>query len=84
MPGWLWAVIAVVLGVLIYLSLRRRGGRGRHRGDPAIEYFPDEDQSSEGDVDGESPVDGEGHVELEGHVDPGAEAVARLFEHLAA
>ena len=63
MPGWLWVVIAVVLGLLIYLSLRRRGGTGRNRGAPAIEYLPDEDRSREG------PVDSEGHVELEGHVD---------------
>ena len=59
MPGWLWVVIAVVLGLLIYLSLRRRGGTGRNRGAPAIEYLPDEDRSREG------PVDSEGHVERE-------------------
>lgn len=75
MPGWLWAVIAVVLGVLIYLSLRRRGGGGRRRGDPAIEYFPDEHRSRdelvdrEGHVELEGHVDREGHVELEGHVE---------------
>jgi hypothetical protein len=41
MPGWLWIVIAVVLGVVIYLLLRGRGRGGRHR-TPAIEYHPAE------------------------------------------
>ena len=76
MPGWLWVVIAAVLGLLIYLSLRRRGGAGWHREAPAIEYLPDEDRSREGHVDPEGHVeleghvDREGHVELEGHVEP--------------
>jgi hypothetical protein len=65
----LWVVIAAVLGLLIYLSLRRRGGAGRHREAPAIEYLPDEDASREGHVDPVGQVDPEGHVELEGHVD---------------
>jgi hypothetical protein len=75
MPGWLWAVIAIVLGILIYLLLRRRGGRGRHRGIPAIEYLPEEHLAHEGPVDGADHVelaghvDHEGHVELEGHVE---------------
>lgn len=63
MPSWLWAVIAVVLGILIYLSLRRRGGGGRHREAPAIEYLPEDDQFGDG------LVDQGGHLELEGHVD---------------
>jgi len=41
MPGWLWIVIAVVLGVVIYLLLRGRGRGGRHRA-PAIEYHSPE------------------------------------------
>ena len=41
MPGWLWIVVAVVLGVVIYLLLRGRGRGGRHRA-PAIEYDPPE------------------------------------------
>ena len=39
MPGWLWVVIAVALGIVIYLLLRSRGGSGRHRS-PAVEYAP--------------------------------------------
>ena len=39
MPGWLWVVIAVALGIVIYLLLRSRGGSGRHRA-PAVEYVP--------------------------------------------
>ena len=31
MAGWLWVVAAVVLGVVIFLLLRSRGGTGRHR-----------------------------------------------------
>ena len=69
MPGWLWVVIAVVLALLIYLSLRRRGGAGRHREAPAIEYLPDEDRSGEGQVDPEGHVELEGHVDREGHVE---------------
>jgi hypothetical protein len=69
MPGWLWAVIAVVLGNLSYLSLRRRGGGGRRRGAPAIEYFADEHPSGEGHVDSEGHVELEGHVDREGHVE---------------
>jgi hypothetical protein len=69
MPGWLWVVIAVVLALLIYLSLRRRGGAGRHREAPAIEYLPDEVRSGEGHVDPEGHVELEGHVDREGHVE---------------
>ena len=39
MAGWLWVVAAVVLGVVIFLLLRSRGGSGRHRA-PAVEYVP--------------------------------------------
>jgi hypothetical protein len=39
MPGWLWVVIAIALGIVIYLLLRSRGGSGRHRA-PAVEYVP--------------------------------------------
>jgi hypothetical protein len=35
----LWVVIAVALGIVIYLLLRSRGGSGRHRA-PAVEYAP--------------------------------------------
>lgn len=40
MPGWLWVVIAIALGIVIYLLLRSRGGSGRHRAAPAVEYVP--------------------------------------------
>jgi len=39
MAGWLWVVAAVVLGVVIFLLLRSRGGSGRHRA-PAVEDVP--------------------------------------------
>lgn len=39
MPGWLWFAIAIALGLVIYLLLRRRRVGGR-RPAPAIEYLP--------------------------------------------
>jgi hypothetical protein len=39
MAGWVWGGAAVLLGVVIFLLLRTRGGRGRHRV-PAVEYVP--------------------------------------------
>jgi hypothetical protein len=44
MPGWLWFVIAIALGVVIYLLLRgvRIGGRRRA---PAIEYITPEGET---------------------------------------
>ncbi|MEP6650683.1 MAG: hypothetical protein ABJA74_12360 [Lapillicoccus sp.] len=43
MPDWLWVVAAVGLGVIIYLLLRGRTLRGRHRV-PVVEYVPGDDK----------------------------------------
>ena len=32
MPGWLWVVLAIVLGLVIFLLLRTRGGSGERGG----------------------------------------------------
>jgi hypothetical protein len=44
MPGWLWFVIAIALGVVIFLLLRGRRIGGRHRA-PAIEYITPEGET---------------------------------------
>jgi hypothetical protein len=55
MAGWVWGGAAVLLGVVIFLLLRTRGGRGRHRV-PAVEYVPPpEEQPS--DVEPDEPVE---------------------------
>lgn len=81
MAGWIWVVIAVVLGVVIFLLLRTRSGNGRHQA-PAVEYVPpvadDVEQHSDVEpaddvepVDDDEPVE---DVEVSEHVEELASA----------